>query len=69
MLQDQWWTAGARRRVGHAPELRREQRADGLLEASPTSLTTAFTADPELSTASHRRLLTDRLSPNRPKKF
>lgn len=47
MLQDQRRAAGALRRVGHAPKLRREQRADGLREASPTSLTTAFTADPQ----------------------
>ncbi|VVC96420.1 unnamed protein product [Leptidea sinapis] len=34
LLQDIRRTTSARRRVGHAPKLLREQRADGLLEAS-----------------------------------
>lgn len=44
-LQDQRRATGARRHVGHAPKLRREQRAGGLLEASHTFLTTASAAD------------------------
>lgn len=43
-LQDEWRAAGARRHVGHAPELRREQRGGGLLEALRASLTTASAA-------------------------
>lgn len=50
-LQDERRAAGARRHVGHAPELRREQRAGGLLEASHSSLTTASAADLWRSTA------------------
>lgn len=54
LLQNQRRTAGAGRHVGHAPELRWEQRAGGLLEASHTFLTTASAAD--FSFRRHRRL-------------
>lgn len=56
-LQDQRRATGARRHVGHAPELRREQRAGGLLEASHDFLTTASAADlPAFDGHAHRRL-------------
>lgn len=58
-LQDQRRAAGARRHVGHAPKLRREQRAGGLLEASHSSLTTASAADLRAFDGHARRRLPD----------
>lgn len=58
-LQEQRWAAGARRHVGHAPKLRREQRGGGLLEASHSSLTTASAADLQAFDGHARRRLPD----------